>query len=300
MGDNKLTKAGSRRDVERKRTTTLMALPGAIFYSFFFIVPVSMGVYYSFTDWNSVKRTNNFAGFTNYIKALTNKRFAKSIVFNAQYTVLYVVCVLVLAILIALLLNQKVKGITVFRALYFLPAVFSGVTISLIFQQIFFRVLPAFGQTTGIEFLQTSLLSSKTTAKYAILFVNLWCRLPMMSILVLAGLQTVPDDLIDAAKIDGANNRKVFHYVTVPHLIPTLSIVLVMAVKEGLMIFDLIKVLTDGGPNNATRSLSMLIYSDAFENKKYAFAMAEAIIVGFMIAAISYVQIKISSKDNTQ
>lgn len=289
-----------KHTTERNRTTTLMALPGTIFYSFFFIVPVCLGVYYSFTDWNSIKRTNNFVGFENYIDALTSKRFAKAVVFNIRYTLLYVVCILILSIVVALLLNQKVKGITAFRAFYFLPAVFSGVTISLIFQQIFFRVLPAFGNATGIEALQLSLLSSKETAIYAILFVNLWCRLPMMSILVLAGLQTVPDDQIDAAKIDGANNRQVFHYVTVPHLIPTISIVLVMAVKEGLMIFDLIKVLTNGGPNNATRSLSMLIYSDAFENKKYAYAMAEAIVVGIIIAAISYVQIKISSKDNTQ
>ncbi len=287
------------RNAEYRRTTTLMAIPGTFLYSFFFIVPVCLGVYYSFTDWNGVKRTNNFVGFANYVKALTSKRFLNSIVFNLKYTFFYVILLVILATIIAMLLNNKIKGITTFRAFYFLPAVFSGVTISLIFNQVYFRVIPSFAKTLGITSLEQSLLSSKSTAMWAIMFVNLWCALPMQSILILAGLQTVPEDLLEAARIDGANRVQIFHYVTFPHLIPTLSVVLVLAVKAGLMIFDLIKVLTDGGPNNATRSVSMLIYADAFENKRYAIAMAEAIMIGIVIAAISYIQLRISNKSKT-
>lgn len=279
-----------------KRTTLLFSIPGVFLYSLFFIIPVGLGVYYSLTDWNGIGRTKKLIGLQNYVKALTNRRFLNSIVFNLKYTLIYVICILVIGTILAILLNQKVKGITTFRAVYFLPAVFSGVTISLIFNQIFFRVIPAFGNWAGIESLQKSLLSSKSTAMFAVLFVDLWCTLPMQTILILAGLQTIPEDLTDAAKIDGASRGQLFRYITLPHLIPVLSVVLVLAVKGGLMIFDVIKVMTNGGPNNATQSVSMLIYSNAFENNKYALAMAEAIIVGIIISIISYIQLRMSDE----
>ncbi len=279
-----------------KRTTTLMSIPGAALYTFFFTVPVCLGVYYSFTDWNSIARSNNFVGLQNYINALTDKRFLKAFLFNFRYTIFYVAGILILATVIAMLLNQRVKGSTTFRALYFLPALFSSVTVSMIFNQIFFRVLPAFGDAMGIAALHKSILSSKDTAIFGILFVALWGALPMQSILILAGLQTIPQELLEAARIDGANRWKVFRYITIPHLIPTLSVVLVLAVKGGLMVFDQIKILTDGGPNNATRSLSVLIYNDAFKNNRFASAMAEAIIVGIVVAVISYIQLQISNK----
>ena len=279
-----------------KRTTMLMSIPGAGLYTFFFTFPVCLGVYYSFTDWNKIARTRNLVGFENYINALTDKRFLKAFLFNFRYSILYVLGILILATIIALLLNQRVKGSTTFRALYFIPALFSSVTVSMIFNQIFFRVIPAFGKVMNIPMLQKSLLSGKDTAIFGILFVALWGALPMQSILILAGLQTIPDELLEAAKIDGATNWKVFRYITIPHLIPTLSVVLVLAVKGGLMVFDQIKILTDGGPNNATRSLSILIYNDAFKNNRFASAMAEAIIVGIVVAVISYVQLQISNK----
>lgn len=279
-----------------KRTTVLMSIPGAALYTFFFTVPVCLGVYYSFTDWNSIARSNNFVGLQNYINALTDKRFLKAFLFNFRYTIFYVAGILILATIIAMLLNQRVKGSTTFRALYFLPALFSSVTVSMIFNQIFFRVIPAFGDAMGIAALHKSILSSKDTAIFGILFVALWGALPMQSILILAGLQTIPQELLEAARIDGANRWKVFRYITIPHLIPTLSVVLVLAVKGGLMVFDQIKILTDGGPNNATRSLSVLIYNDAFKNNRFASAMAEAIIVGIVVAVISYIQLQISNK----
>lgn len=279
-----------------KRTTVLMSIPGGVLYTFFFTLPVCLGVYYSFTDWNSIARSSNFVGLQNYINALTDKRFLKAFLFNFRYTIFYVIGILVLATIIAMLLNQRVKGSTTFRALYFLPALFSSVTVSMIFNQIFFRVIPAFGDAMGIAALHKSLLSSKDTAIFGILFVALWGALPMQSILILAGLQTIPHELLEAARIDGANRWKVFRYITIPHLIPTLSVVLVLAVKGGLMVFDQIKILTDGGPNNATRSLSVLIYNDAFKNNRFASAMAEAIIVGIVVAVISYVQLQISNK----
>lgn len=279
---------------EWRRVTTLMAVPAALLYSFFFIVPVALGIWYSLTDWNGIARTNNFVGLQNYVDALTSNRFLTSILFNLRYTVIYVLCVLVLSVLIAILLNQRVRGNTIFRALLFLPAIFSGVTISLIYQQIFFRVIPSIADSLGIASLHKSILSSRDTAIYGVLLVHLWCSLPLQSIMVLAGLQTVPEELLDAAKIDGAKRAQLFRYITIPYLVPVLSVVLVLAVKGGLMIFDLIKVLTDGGPNNATRSVSILIYNNAFKNNKYALAMAEAIIVGVMIAVISLAQLKIS------
>ena len=131
----------------RRLTFLLFTIPGFVLYSLFFIYPVLMGIYYSLTDWDGIARKINFIGLKNYVKILTKSpRFQNSITFNLKYSAMYVVCILVLGIILALILNHKVKGITFFRATFFLPAVLCGVTVGLIFSQIFYRVVPAFGQ----------------------------------------------------------------------------------------------------------------------------------------------------------
>ena len=282
----------------RERITTygLFCLPGFIAYCVFLIFPILMGIYYSFMDWNGISKSYNFIGFANYAKLFTDKKFGAALLFNFRYTIMLIVGVVVISVVLALLLNKEFKGRSFFRTLYFLPAVLSMITVSLVFKQVFFYVLPAIGKALGIEALSTNILASKQNAIYGVLFVHLWQGVALPTLLFLAGLQTIPTELYEAAAIDGANGWQQFKHITVAYLIPTLSVVLVLLVKQGLMVFDYVKSMTAGGPGTATQTIALLIYNNGFERNRYSYSIAQAIATGVIIALISAIQIQASNR----
>ena len=282
----------------RERITTygLFCLPGFIAYCVFLIFPILMGIYYSFMDWNGISKSYNFIGFANYAKLFTDKKFGEALLFNFRYTIMLIVGVVVISVVLALLLNKEFKGRSFFRTLYFLPAVLSMITVSLVFKQVFFYVMPAIGKALGIEALSTNILASKQNAIYGVLFVHLWQGVALPTLLFLAGLQTIPTELYEAAAIDGANGWQQFKHITVAYLIPTLSVVLVLLVKQGLMVFDYVKSMTAGGPGTATQTIALLIYNNGFERNRYSYSIAQAIATGLIIALISAIQIQASNR----
>ena len=282
----------------RERITTygLFCLPGFIAYCVFLIFPILMGIYYSFMDWNGISKSYNFIGFANYAKLFTDKKFGEALLFNFRYTIMLIVGVVVISVVLALLLNKEFKGRSFFRTLYFLPAVLSMITVSLVFKQVFFYVMPAIGKALGIEALSTNILASKQNAIYGVLFVHLWQGVALPTLLFLAGLQTIPTELYEAAAIDGANGWQQFKHITVAYLIPTLSVVLVLLVKQGLMVFDYVKSMTAGGPGTATQTIALLIYNNGFERNRYSYSIAQAIATGVIIALISAIQIQASNR----
>lgn len=282
----------------RERITTygLFCLPGFIAYCVFLIFPILMGIYYSFMDWNGISKSYNFIGFANYAKLFTDKKFGEALLFNFRYTIMLIIGVVVISVVLALLLNKEFKGRSFFRTLYFLPAVLSMITVSLVFKQVFFYVMPAIGKALGIEALSTNILASKQNAIYGVLFVHLWQGVALPTLLFLAGLQTIPTELYEAAAIDGANGWQQFKHITVAYLIPTLSVVLVLLVKQGLMVFDYVKSMTAGGPGTATQTIALLIYNNGFERNRYSYSIAQAIATGLIIALISAIQIQASNR----
>ncbi len=294
----KIKKRGDKDALERTRRVTfaLFTAPGLLLYSIFFIYPVALGVYYSMTDWNGITRNKNFIGLQNYISLFTYTRYKNAMAFTLKYSVLLLIATMVLSVAIALLLNKKLRGKTFFRGMYFLPAVLCGITISLVFSQIFMRVLPSIGTALGNEFLSKSLLGRKETAMYGILLVHIWRGLAMPTVLVLAGLQTVPEELYEAAMLDGANSVQKFVSITLPFLIPTLTIISLLTLKDGLGVFDYIAGLTSGGPANSTISVSYLIWNDAFARSRFSLAVAEAIVLSLILIVFSLIQTNISNK----
>jgi len=272
----------------------IMTLPGFLLYCIFLILPIIMGIYYSLTDWTGIGTDFNIIGFDNYVKVFTrDKAFGRALVFNLRYTLMMVVGIVVIGFILAMLLNREIKGRTFFRTLYFLPAVLSMITVGLVFRQIYFYVLPTIGQALGVPALATNIISKKETAIYGIVFVNLWQGLAMPTLLFLAGLQTTPQELYEAAAIDGANAWQRFRTITVPYMLPTLSVVLVLTVKGGLGVYDYITAMTGGSYN--TTSIALLIYQNAFERNRFSYSIAQAVVVGLIIAAISFVQIKFTN-----
>lgn len=262
----------------------------------FFYFPMLQGAFYSLTDWTGLTYNFNFVGLKNYEILLGDQKFLKAIGFTLILTVCLIVGEICLGIVLAKALNSKIKGKTFFRAWFFFPAVLSGLTVALVFKQLFNNGLPTLGKLLGLGFLETSLLGTPGGAVFAVIFVLLWQGIAMPVIIFLAGLQSIPEEIREAAKVDGANRRQIFWKIELPYLLPSISIVFIMALKAGLTAFDQIFAMTSGGPSDATTSLGLLVYNYAFNNNQYGYANAIAIVLFILIAIVSFIQIKISSK----
>ncbi|GAA3631039.1 sugar ABC transporter permease [Lactobacillus hamsteri] len=267
-----------------------------ILQAIFFYFPLVQGAFYSFTNWTGLTYNYKFVGFNNYKLLMMDQNFMKSIGFTAILTISLIVGEIVIGILVARALNSKIKGQTFFRAWFFFPAVLSGLTVALIFKQVFNYGLPAIGNALHIEWLQTSLLGTNAGAIIATIFVLLWQGVAMPIIIFLAGLQSIPDEIKEAAEVDGANSRQIFWKIELPYMLPSISMVFILALKSGLTAFDQIFAMTAGGPNNSTTSLGLLVYNYAFKNNSFGYANAIAIVLFILIAIVSFVQIKISNK----
>lgn len=286
---------GKKMFWNKSRTFVLFVLPGLSFYIFFAIVPIIMGIRYSFTDWNGFSMHYNNIGLNNYFKIFSDSSFLGALNFTFRYTFALIVLVTAFSLLVAVVLNSNIKARTFFRALFFFPAVLSMLTLGLIFNQIYFRVLPAIAKTTGISFLN-GVLSSPNKAFWGVLFVQVWQGIAIPTVLFLASLQTIPIDQIEAATVEGAGSFKIFTKIKIPYLFPTLTVVLILTLKAGILVFDNIMAMTEGGPAGSTISVAFIIYRHGFAEQKFSYSIAESIFLGIIICLISALQIKINNR----
>ncbi|MBY5033969.1 sugar ABC transporter permease [Streptococcus gallolyticus] len=262
----------------------------------FFFYPMVNGVIYSLTDWTGLTRSFNFIGLENYVNIFHDKAFYHSLGFTILFTIGLVVGEIVLGIWLASLLNRKIRAVGFFRTWYFFPAVLSTVTIGLIFSQLFNYGLPQIGEALGIKWLSSNLLFNEKSVFWSVLFVALWQALAMPVVIFLAGFQSIPEDIKEAAQIDGATPRQQFFQIEVPFLLPSISMVFIMAMKSGLTAFDLIYSLTKGGPDGKTETLGLMVFKNAFTNNQFGYANAVAVVLFIIITIISVVQITMSRK----
>ncbi|MDR1307243.1 MAG: sugar ABC transporter permease [Treponema sp.] len=256
------------------------------------------GLYFSFTDWNGLAKKFSFIGLDNYIQAFTNGRVLNSMAFTVKYTILLVICVLTLALALALIvtyaLHQRVK--TFFRSMFFSPVVLSLITVGLIFNEIFYRIIPQLGQMIGSEILSKNILGNPKTVIFGILIVNIWQGVGIPFVMLLAGLQNVPYELYEAATIDGAGPARTFTRITIPFLMPVINVSFVLTLKNGLTVFEYIQAMTDGGPARASEAVGYLIYKVAFWENKMSYAMAVSVVLLIVISLVSLAQLRISSR----
>lgn len=282
----------------RQMVLNLWTVVPLVLFSVLFLIPVGMGLNYSFTDWNGLTQTYNYIGFENYVNLFSNSRIRASLTFTGKYTVFLVVIVMVIAMSLTLALTYLVshKFRTLFRSIFFFPAVLSLVTVGLVWNQILYRVLPQVGQSLGIDWLSTNLLGSPDTAMWGILLIHIWQGTAIPFVILLAGIQNVPGDMYEAARIDGAGPWRLFTKITVPFMLPTINVAFVMVLKGGITVFDYIQSTTAGGPMRTTESAAVLIYRMAFQDSRAGLSSAFAFALLLIIAIISFVQMRISAK----
>ena len=284
---------------DRKRTFLLITLPILALFVVFNTVPLIRGVIYSFTNFKGFG-SYDWLGFQNYIDLFQDSRVGGSYLFTFKLAIVATIVTNVIALILALGLNSKIRAKGFFRGMYFIPNVLGALVVGYIFRYLFTYILPAFGQAIGSETLSGSMLSNVNLAWVAIVIVCAWQAIAMNTIIYISGLQTVPEDIYEAGALDGATGWKKFRHLTFPLIMPFFTINMVLCVKNFLMVFDQIMSMTQGGPSQSTESISYLIYNNGVSGGQFGFQSANAVIFFIVIVAISAAQMSASSKKDEQ
>nr|NLJ02241.1 sugar ABC transporter permease [Bacillota bacterium] len=268
--------------------------PNLIGFLIFTFLPVFAALLLSFTEWDLL-RPIQWVGLSNYIRMFTNDpTFIKVLKNTLLFVAVTVPARIVLALAVALALNQKLFGTTFFRTAFFMPVVSSSVAVALVWQWIFHA---DFGPLNNILWIlgvasPPRWLTSTQWALPALMIVSIWQGIGMNMVIFLAGLQGIPAQLYEAAKIDGATSWKSFWKITLPMLSPTTFLVLVMTTISSFQIFDLAVIMTEGGPANATNTIVYHIYRNAFQFFRMGYAAAIAWFLFIVIFAITLFQFR--------
>ena len=272
-----------------------MTVPAMLLFFGFHTFPALQGFFYSFTNWKGYGDFR-FVGLKNYINVFGDSQVAGAYAFTFKFAIVATVLVNVLSILMALGLNADIKAKSFLRAVYFLPNVLGTLVISYIFKFYFSNLIPEVSRSLRLGFLDQNILGSAANAWMGIVVVAVWQATAFNTILFISGLQTIPDELYEAARIDGASRVSQFFRVTLPLIVPFVTINLVLCMKNFLMVFDSIIALTNGGPANATTSISVLIYKGGFQGSLFAYQSANAILFFVVLISVSVFQIKVLEK----
>ena len=283
----------------RTKTYIVMILPALILFVAFNTIPLITGAFYSFTNYRGYG-SYEFVGLRNYIDLFQDARVGQSYLFTFKYAIAGTVLVNLISLLLAMGLNSKIKAKGFLRGMYFVPNVLGGLVVGYIFSFLFTYIIPTLGNALNIEFLKNSILASEDWAWVGVLIVGVWQSVAMNTIIYISGLQTIPADIYEASSIDGANKWQTFIKLTLPMLVPFLSINLVLSTKNMLMVFDQIVSLTKGGPSQSTESISYLIYRNGMDGGQFGFQSANAVLFFVVIVTISVIQMKMTSKKEEQ
>ena len=283
----------------REKTFLAITIPIVLLFFCFNTLPLIKGFIYGFTNFKGYGNYD-FVGLRNYVDLFSDGRVGRSYLFTFKFALVSTILVNVLSLILALGLNSKIKAKSALRAVYFLPNILGGLVVGYIFSFFFTYILPAGGKAAGIEWLSSSMLSNTKTAWLAIVVVACWQSVAMNTIIYIAGLQTVPEDVYEAGAIDGASGWKKFKNLTFPLIMPFFTINMVLCMKNFLMVFDQIMALTKGGPSQSTESISYLIYQNGMGGGQFGFQSANAVLFFVVIVAISVFQMTVLNKKEEQ
>ena len=269
----------------------LFMFPVILVLAVLVVYPLCYGFYISLFKTNLIKKWN-FVGFKYYKEALTNPDFREQMLVTIKFTFWVVFGHFFIGLILAVLLNRNFKGRIFFRILLLLPWLFPDSVIALLFKWIFNSVYGVFNQIVMKLGLISETVSWLGTSKYAlpvVICVCIWKGYPMIMMMILAGLQAIPDEIVEAARIDGASSPQVFRYITIPSLRPVLLVTLVLDTVWWFKHYTLVWVLTNGGPGNDTSLVSIAIYKQAFDQFNFGKAAACSVIVFFICLVIGLV-----------
>ena len=271
--------------------------PAVFIFALILVIPFIMSIYYSFTAWNGISTKVSWIGIANYKRILFHDTdYYRAFWFTFRYAIVGVFFTNLIGFLLALMLTQALKLRNILRTIFFMPNVIGGLLLGFIWSFIFVKGFASIGELTGLAFFNLPWLGDSPTAFWGIVIVTVWKGAGYVMVIYIAGLTNVPKDLIEAARIDGATKLQMLWKITLPLIMPAITVCLFLTISWGFKVFDLVVSLTKGGPFNSTESVSLNIYQEAFRNNALGLGSAKAVIFFLVVALITVIQVRVTKK----
>lgn len=269
-----------------KRYFPIFALPTLIAFLIAFVIPFLLGLFLSFTEFRTVSDAE-FVGFTNYIRAFKeDDTFLPALWFTVKFAIMSVISINVIAFLLALMLTRSVPGTKLFRTVFFMPNLIGGIVLGYIWQVIINGVLYRFGY---------SITSNADFGYWGLIILMNWQMIGYMMIIYIAGIQNIPTDIMEAARVDGAGAFTTLYRITIPSVMPSITICLFLTITNSFKLFDQNLALTAGAPGNRTQMVALDIYNTFYSRTGYeGVGQAKAVIFFIIVAIIALLQLKLT------
>lgn len=291
----------NRLSLNQKSSLQYMALiiPGFVIFTIGIVLPMFLSLGYSFTNWDGMTGEKSFVFFDNYTKMFSDKNALNAWGFTLFFTVGNTIIQNVCALGFALILDSSIKLRRTYRTILFMPCLISAVVTGYIWLKLFSNVLPAFGNLLGLD-INFMLFGSGDTVLSGLLIANNWQWIGYWMLIYLASLQSIPPELYEAARVDGASPIRQFFNVTVPMLAPAFTICIVGITVGSLKVYDLMVSSTQGGPGRASTSIIYQIYNTAIGSRQYGYGSALSISLVIVLLIVAAVQLNVLRKREVQ
>ncbi len=278
----------------------LFAFPAIFIWVSVVVIPFFYGLGITFTDWDGMSMDINFIGIANYREVFSDPTFITSLLKTVIFVIGSVVLSNLVGFLLGLAVTSGIKGQKLFRVGFFTPNIIGGIILGYIWNFIFSYVLTNVGESWGIEWLSTSWLTDPNKALAALVIVSAWQMSGYLMVIYIAGLTNVPEELKEAALIDGANYGQMVRYVTLPLIRNTIAICVFLSITRAFTSFDLNLSLTAGGPYKETELIAYKIYQTAFTSMDYGVGQAQAIVLFVIVAVVGLLQVYFTRKGSVE
>lgn len=288
-GDGLLKQKNLSRHIIKSPYPYSLVIPAFLVYAILYVIPAASGFLLSFFNIKTFKISSfTFAGFENYATVLRNPYFSVAIKNTLLFAIFTTLGKLGLGMSLALLVNNRFRGVNYMRTVFFLPAVLNNVAVGLVFRSMM-HPLGLINRTLigiGLETITQNWLTNPKIAIFSCAFVEIWKWTGYTMVILLAGLQAIDSTYYEAAELDGANRRQKFYFITLPLIMPSFNNAVVISIVGGLKVFDIVQSLTNGGPGNATSVFGTLIYS-SFSSGNYGRGCAASMILTIFVLLIA-------------
>lgn len=275
-----------------KRWFAVFVLPTLLAFMIAFFIPLIMGLYLSFCNFRTVSDAS-FVGFSNYITAFTeNFDFLNALTFTVKFAIVAVISVNVAAFALALLLTRKLRGTNIYRTVFFMPNLIGGIVLGYIWQLIINGVLYRYGQ---------AITSNAKYGYWGLVILMNWQMIGYMMIIYIAGIQNIPEDILEAAKVDGASYGKTLFKIIIPSVMPSITICLFLTITNSFKLFDQNLALTAGAPSKQTQMMALDIYNTFYGRIGFeGVGQAKAVVFSLLVAVIALLQLYFTRRKEVQ
>lgn len=277
----------------------LLLLPPFIIYAYFILYPLLQTGWYSLTDWNGATITKDFIGLGNFVRMATDPLFWGAFGHTLAWVLVGTALELALSLGLAMFVWNRPRGFLFFRTIYFMPQVLPAVVVGIVWVWIYsplFGILNRFLKGIGLGNLALGWLGDPNLALYAVLFASVWAHMGLSFVIFVAALHNVDRELLEAATIDGANAWDRFRYIVVPQLSNAITLVAVLLLVHGLQGFDLVWIMTHGGPNESTQLLATYAYQKAFVENEAGYGSAISLVLAAIALIVSVLTVQVRER----